>query len=164
MGARQPRTPPAGAGLTERTFFRHFADKREVLFAGGEELEALVVAAIEGAPDDATPLDAVALGLDAAATMLRERGDFAGQRQRIITANADLRERERAKLASLGTAMAVSLRARGVEDPAASIAAEVGIAVFRIGFERWTDGGCKGDLAALMRDSLDQLKAVTAGG
>jgi AcrR family transcriptional regulator len=151
------------AGLTERTFFRHFADKREVLFAGGDQLEELVVSAIDDAPGSLAPVDAVYAGLEAGAEMLQERGDFAAQRQRIIAANTELQERERAKLASLATAIADALRRRGVDEPAASLAAEVGIAVFRIGFQRWTDGGCKGDLAQLMRDSLDQLKAVTAG-
>ena len=85
------------------------------------------------------------------------------QRQSVIAANPELQERELIKLAGLATAMAAALRDRGVPEPAASLAAEAGIAVFRVAFERWTAEDCRPDLAMLMRDSLDQLRAVTAG-
>src|SRR5438067_9147437 len=72
------------AGLTARTFFRYFADKREVLFAGSEQLQAEMVTALEGAPASAPPMEAVALALDAAATMLGERRDYSRRRQAVI--------------------------------------------------------------------------------
>jgi AcrR family transcriptional regulator len=150
------------AGLTERTFFRHFTDKREVLFAGGSMLQELLVNAVAQAPDDAAPLDAVADALQAAAPHLQQRGDYPLQRQSVIAANPELQERELIKLAGLATAMAAALRDRGVPEPAASLAAEAGIAVFRVAFERWTIEECRPDLAELMRDSLAQLRAVTA--
>src|SRR5262245_7540340 len=87
------------AGLTERTFFRHFADKREVLFAGAGRLEELLVRTVAGAPDSAAPIDAVAAGLEAAGALLQGRRGSARQRQRVIAANAELRERELLKLA-----------------------------------------------------------------
>jgi AcrR family transcriptional regulator len=123
------------AGLSERTFFRHFADKREVLFSGASELQDVLVTAVAQAPP--APLDAMASALAAAGTMLQERRDFARRRQAVITANAALQERELIKLASLGTALAEALRRRGVPDPAASLAAETGIAVFKVAFEQW---------------------------
>jgi len=67
------------------------------------------------------------------------------------------------KLASLAAAMAEALRRRGVRDQAASLAAEAGIAVFRIAFERWISQTSQRDLPQLIRESLDELKAVTAG-
>jgi AcrR family transcriptional regulator len=151
------------AGLTERTFFRHFADKREVLFGGQATLHELFVSGVAGAPEDATPLDAVAIALAAAAGLLEARHDLARQRQAVIAANADLQERELLKLASLASALAGALRQRGVAEPAASLAAEAGIAVFRVAFERWIDEGESRSLAELMRASLDELKALTAG-
>ena len=151
------------AGLTERTFFRHFADKREVLFAGAEMLQELVVTAVAGAPDSAAPIDAAAAGVDAAGALLQERRAYSRQRQAVIAANAELRERELIKLAALASAIAEALRGRGVEDPAASLAAEATIAVFRIAFERWTSTTGGPDLPRLIRDSLDELRAVTAG-
>ncbi len=127
------------AGLTERTFFRHFADKREVLFWGAGALQELLVSAVAGAPDSAAPIDAVAAALEAAGALLQERREFARQRQAVIAANAELQERELIKLASLASALADALRRRGVDDPAASLTAEAGIAVFKIAFERWVD-------------------------
>ncbi len=151
------------AGLTERTFFRHFADKREVLFGGAAMLEELLVNSVAGAPDSAAPIDAVVAALEAAGALLQERRAFARRRQMVIAANAELRERELIKLASLASALADSLRGRGVSDPAATLTAEAGIAVFRVAFDRWLEEGNRKDLSRLIRESLDELKAVTSG-
>jgi AcrR family transcriptional regulator len=153
----------ARAGLTERTFFRHFADKREVLFWGAGTLQDFLVSTLASTPDSAAPIDAVAAALEAAGTVLQERREFARQRQAVIAANAELRERELIKLASLSAALAVTLRQRGVKDPAASLAAEAGIAVFRIAFERWAGETGPADLPQAIRESLDEFKAVAAG-
>jgi AcrR family transcriptional regulator len=150
------------AGLTERTFFRHFADKREVLFWGAGALQELFVSTVASAPDSAAPLDAVAAALDAAGALLQERREFARRRQAIITANAELQERELIKLARLSAAVADTLRQRGVSDPAASLTAEAGIAVFRISFEAWISDTSQRDLSQHIRESLDELRAVTA--
>ena len=152
------------AGLTERTFFRYFADKREVLFAGSSSLQELLVTTVAGVPDTAAPIEAVAAGLEAAAALLQQRRAFARQRAAIIAASAELQERELIKLASLASAIAEALHNRGVSDPAASLAAEAGIAVFRIAFERWIGKGNREDLAHLIRESLDELKAITTTG
>ncbi len=151
------------AGLTERTFFRYFADKREVLFAGAGALQEFLVRAVAQAPDSATPLDAIAGALEAAAPLFAERGDYPRRRQAVIAANAELHERELIKLAALAAALAGALRERGIPPPTASLAAEAGIAVFRIAFERWTTEDCQPDLVKLIRESLGELKAVTAG-
>jgi AcrR family transcriptional regulator len=151
------------AGLTERTFFRHFADKREVLFAGSAALQDLLVSTLASTPDSAAPIDAVAAAIEAAGALLQERREYARQRQAVIAANAELQERELIKLAALASALAGTLRRRGVADPAASLAAEAGIAVFRIAFERWISDLSRADLPQLIRESLDELKAVTAG-
>ncbi len=150
------------AGLTARTFFRYFADKREVLFAGSEVLQEEMVGALEGAPAAAPPIEAVALALDAAAALLGDRRGYARRRQAVIAANAELRERELIKLASLSAALAAGLRRRGVADPQASLAAEAGIAVFRVAFEGWVHARRNRDLAEVMRESLDQLTDLTA--
>ncbi|HEX4421593.1 MAG TPA: TetR family transcriptional regulator [Kofleriaceae bacterium] len=151
----------ARAGLSERTFFRHFADKREVLFAGS--MQELMVAAIADAPDGAAPIDAVAAAVDAAATLLQERREFARRRQSVIAANPGLQERELIKLSALAGAMAAALRQRGVSEPTASLSAEAGIAVFKVAFERWIDAANQRPFIDVARESLDQLKAVTAG-
>jgi AcrR family transcriptional regulator len=152
------------AGLTERTFFRHYADKREVLFAGADALREFLVGHVEAAPAALPPLEAIATALCAAGDdIFEEMGDFARQRQAIIAANAELQERELIKLASLASTLADALRRRGVRDPAASLAAEAGIAVFRIAFEDWTAGDRGRTLSACIRASLKELGHVAAG-
>jgi AcrR family transcriptional regulator len=151
------------AGLTERTFFRHFADKREVLFAGGRPLQDLIVSAVAGAPDSQAPIDAAAAGLEAAGEQffVDDHRDFSRQRQAVIASNPELQERELSKLAALSAAIADALRRRGVDDPRATLTSEVAIAVFRTAFERWIDDTNRDDFAQLVRESLDQLKALT---
>jgi len=153
----------ARAGVTERTFFRYFADKREVLFSGAGTLQELLVNAVVRAPDSVAPIDAVAAAFEAAGAMLQERREFSRQRQAVIVASTELRERELIKLASLAVAVANALRLRGVAGPAASLTAEAGVAVFRVAFERWVHEGNQRDLPQLIHESLDQLRAVTAG-
>jgi AcrR family transcriptional regulator len=150
------------AGLTARTFFRYFADKREVLFAGSADLQAHLVQAIEGVPADASPMQAVAAALDAAAAVLGPHRDRSRQRQSIIAAHAELRERELIKLAALSTALAGALRRRGVPEPDASLAAEAGIVVFRVGFQRWVGEPHETDLAQTLREALGRLKSISA--
>ncbi|HEY6524593.1 MAG TPA: TetR family transcriptional regulator [Solirubrobacteraceae bacterium] len=151
------------AGLTERTFFRHYADKREVLFAGAGALQEPMVTAVQDAPDATAPIDAVAEGLRAGAAVLEPRRPFSRQRQAVIAANTELQERELIKLARLGGALSDALRRRGVADPTASLTAEAGIAVFRIAFERWVDASEDRELSQLIQESLDELRAVAAG-
>ena len=150
------------AGLTERTFFRHFTDKREVLFWGARAFEALVVQAVLDAPARLPALDVVAAGLEAAAALLQERREFALQRQQVIVANTELRERELIKLATLGAAVAEALRQRGVGEPSASLSAEAGIAVFRVAFDRWIDEGQARELASVIRENLAALRTALA--
>jgi AcrR family transcriptional regulator len=151
------------AGLTERTFFRHFSDKREVLFAGSGDLQELMVSTLAGTPESAAPIDAVTAAIEAAAVLLGERRPHSQRRQAVITANQELQERELIKLSSLAAALADTLRKRGISDPAASLSAEAGIAVFKIAFERWVDDANSQDFPQLVRESFDELKAVTAG-
>src|SRR5579871_85169 len=131
----------ARAGLTERTFFRYFADKREVLFSGGKMLQDFVVERVARAPAATPPLDAVAGALAETTELFEPRRDFARQRQALIGAHPDLHERELIKLAALAAAVAEALRRRGVAAPAAGLAAEAGIAIFKSAFEAWLADG-----------------------
>jgi AcrR family transcriptional regulator len=150
------------AGLTERTFFRYFADKREVLFGGSETLQNALVRAMERAPASAGPIDQVGAGLAAAGEFFLDR-DYSRQRQIVIAAHAELRERELIKLASLSAAFADGLRRRGVSEPAATLSADAGVAVFKVAFERWIEEGNELSFADLVIDSIAELKAVAAG-
>ncbi|MGI3199986.1 TetR/AcrR family transcriptional regulator [Streptomyces sp. GLT-R25] len=152
------------AGLTERTFFRHYADKREVLFGGSQALEQAFVDTLADIPHVAAPIDAMATTLETVAAFFLERHEHSRRRQAVIVANAELRERELIKLASLSAALATTLRHRGVKDPAATLTAEAGITVFKVGFERWVADDGERPLADFLRESLDELKVVTGGG
>jgi AcrR family transcriptional regulator len=150
------------AGLTERTFFRHYADKREVLFRGAGELQDLLARTVASAPVGTAPIVAVTAALETAAAILQERREGARQRQTVIASHPELQERELIKLAALSAALAGALRKRGVKEPAASLTAEAGIAVFKVAFERWIGGTGERDFVQVIRDSLVELRAVTA--
>ncbi len=148
------------AGLTERTFFRHFADKREVLFRGSEELQRLIVGGVDDAPASATPIEAIANGLRAADAIFdAERRPHSLKRRSVIEANPELQERELIKLATLAAVLADALRRRGVEDSAARLTADAGIAVFRFAFERWQrDADQRFEDA--VQDGVERLRAL----
>lgn len=154
----------ARAGVTERTYFRHFTDKREVLFSGTVDLQAMLTGAVAGAPASATPLEATAAGLETiGGVFLGDRARARSRRrQAVIQANPELRERELIKMAAFAKALAETLRERGVRDPAAALTAEAGIAVFKIAFERWLDGPADRELPDFIRESLAALKALTS--
>jgi AcrR family transcriptional regulator len=154
------------AGLTERTFFRHYADKREVLFGGAAVLQDMLVTGVRDAPAGLPAMEAIIAALVAVADgLFEERRDFARQRQAVIASNAELQEREVVKLATLAVAVAGALRERGVSGPAASLAAEAGIGVvFKVGFERWVSqrAGGRRPLADCIRECAAELRLVTA--
>ncbi len=155
----------AHAGLTERTFFRYFADKREVLFGGAHELQEFLVAQVLGSPASLSPIEMIVTAYMAAGDDIFEaRRGFSRARQAIIAANIELQERELIKLATLNAALGDALRQRGVGDPAASLAAEAGGSAFKLGFERWVEDTEGTLMSTFIRESLDALKAVAAGG
>ncbi len=153
----------ARAGLTERTFFRHFADKREVLFSGADALHEELVSTVEGLADSLAPLDAAAAGVQAIAALLPGR-TTAQRRHAIIAANPELQERELIKMATLAAQLSDALRRRGVGEPSASLTAEIAIAVFRIAFERWVDRANRRDLPQLIDDLFVDVKMLSAEG
>jgi AcrR family transcriptional regulator len=149
-------------GLTERTFFRHFSDKREVLFYGQEQFLRAFTDGLDAAPPDASPLEAVASALQAAGSFFPEEyRSYSRMRQSVIDQNPALRERELHKLAGLATAVAEALRARGVGEPAATLAAQSGATVFGIAFAQWIREGERRSLPDIASDVLDELANLT---
>ncbi|WP_067570301.1 TetR/AcrR family transcriptional regulator [Nocardia acidivorans] len=151
------------AGLTKRSLFRHFADKRDILFAGAERLQDVVTESVAAAPPDSSPLAAVRAGLAAATELIAERGPSVVARQAILDANPELRERELMKMARLAAGIAEALRARGVADRTASLTADTGVAAFKVAFEYWVLD-TEQDLARAVEDTLAELKAIVAEG
>jgi AcrR family transcriptional regulator len=150
------------AGLTKRTFFRYFTDKREVLFWGSELLEQQMVAAVEAAPASASALGMIGAALDAAAVRFEEVREFAGLRHRIIASSRELQERELIKAASLAAAMARALRARGFDDTAASLASLTGTTVMHVAFEQWVDDPDRRSFKQIAGDALARLRELAA--
>ncbi len=153
----------ARAGLTTRTFFRHFADKREVLFAGDEELPALVARLATDAPAALGPLPAIAHGLEAiAATWFDGQFAYLRLRRAVIQADEGLRERELRKFSILADAIGRGFRARGVDELTAILAAQLAVTVFSVTIDRWLDQDGERPLSALVHDTLRALRAVAA--
>ena len=135
----------ATAGVTERTFFRHFPDKREVLFDGEAALSAILIKAVHDVPAALGPWAALFHAFQAAIPLLVENRPFSEPRRRIIASSPPLQERELAKTMSLAAKLASALHERGVSDRLASLAAQMGMAAFSQAFISWLDGG-PGDL------------------
>ncbi|MEV5953025.1 helix-turn-helix domain-containing protein [Streptomyces sp. NPDC051987] len=151
------------AGLTKTTFFRHFPDKCEVLFAGQEEHGRLLAEGAAAAAGTATPLEAVAAALDAlAASFTPEQRAFGPRLMRVIDSDSELRERAAFKRLTLATTLATALGERGVTEPTASLAAHLGAQAFSDAFARWITPANDRPLSDLARESLDALREATA--
>ncbi|MFE9537249.1 TetR/AcrR family transcriptional regulator [Streptomyces sp. NPDC006691] len=153
------------AGVTKSTFFRHFPDKRELLVAGQETLSRLLTEGIAEAPGRATPLEAVAAGLERASSAMGPvNRELAPRVQAAIAACTELQERDALKTVSLTAAMTAALVARGLPDPTAALASELGILAFKRGFAEWSDGDADGkdELAGYVLAALDELRAASA--
>lgn len=152
------------AGLTERTFFRHFPDKREVLFSAYEPIEDDLVAAVVAAPAELSGLDAVVAGVQqVAAHEFAEEGEAIRWRQSVIDSNAELRERELLKLAGIATSLAGALRTRGLSDSDARLLADAAISVFQVAVADWTAPGNERGLSELIDATLARYRALVAG-
>ncbi|MER7841328.1 helix-turn-helix domain-containing protein [Streptomyces sp. NPDC096040] len=128
------------AGLTKSTFFRHFADKREVLFRGQGDMAARFAEAIRGAPAGTTTVGCLAAALESVAdTFTEERRALARQRRAVIEAHSELKERELLKMARVRAAVAEALRDRGVDDSTVLLATELGLLALAASYVRWTE-------------------------
>ncbi|MCS7475877.1 TetR/AcrR family transcriptional regulator [Umezawaea endophytica] len=151
------------AGVTKSTFFRHFPDKRELLVAGQEALCLLLTEGIAEAPDDAGPLAAVGAGLERASTAMGPLSrELAPRLKAAVAASAELQERDALKSVSLAAAMTAALVARGVPDPTAALASEMGVLAFKRGYAEWSEGDAEDDLARYALAALDELRVASA--
>ncbi|GAA3434211.1 TetR/AcrR family transcriptional regulator [Kutzneria kofuensis] len=153
------------AGVTKSTFFRHFPDKRELLVAGQETLCRLLTEGIAEAPADASPLEAVAAGLERASTAMGPMSrEIAPRLKAAVAASAELQERDALKSVSLAAAMTAALVARGVPDPTAALASELGVLAFKRGYAEWSEGdrAPEDGFAAYLLKALDELRAASA--
>jgi AcrR family transcriptional regulator len=153
------------AGLTERTFFRYFADKREVLFAGSELLEQRFVEGAASAPQGSTPLEVVQAAVAASAEYFPdERRSYSRLRATIINGNPQLLERELRKMSTLASALSTALKERGIREPGATLAAQSAVTVFRVSFAEWIADGSERAFADIQREMFKHLGSLTAAG
>ncbi len=153
----------ARAGLTTRTFFRHFADKREALFARDDELPALVARLAADAPASLSPMMLIAYALETvAATRLEGQRAYLRARRTVIQADEGLRERELRKLSALSDAISRGFRNRGVDELTSILAAQLAVTVFSVTISRWLDQDGAHPLSDLVHDTLRALRSVTA--
>jgi AcrR family transcriptional regulator len=151
------------AGLTKTTFFRHFPDKREVLFAGQDVHAQLLTAAIAASPESATPLEAVGAALDAiTATFTEDRREFGARLRPVIDGHRELQERATFKRGKLAQAMADALGEHGVPELTAGLAAELGVRAFYQAFDEWTEPAGQDTFTALARRALARLHEASS--
>ncbi|GAA4167295.1 helix-turn-helix domain-containing protein [Gryllotalpicola koreensis] len=150
----------ARAGVTERTFFRQYSDKREVLFGDPAEYNAVFTDAVAGAPADASPLDAGAAALRAVGAWFAGRHPYARRRAAVVAANPALQEREQVKRLHLTEAIAAALLARGAAQPAAALTAELISVAFHQAFVRWVAADEESDLGDLAISVLGELRGL----
>jgi AcrR family transcriptional regulator len=150
------------AGLTKRTFFNHFADKREVLFAGAQDFEASIVKHLTEAASDLDPIDAAVAALAHGTLGLAQYRDYAHLRRDVIASSPELQERDVMKMASLASAMAETLRQRNVPARTAVLTAQAAVAVFNTAYGDWVDDG-SADFSVLMQRSLADFRRAIEG-
>lgn len=151
------------AGLHRRTFFHHFADKREVVFAGQDDSGELLSAQIRAQPDSVDPLHAATAGLRlAVGTRYEQHREGAIKLGRVIAASPELQERELAKRATLAGQVAAALRDRGTPDSTATVAAWTAVAIFFVARNRWNQPTNDRPLAELIDTTLEEFCTTTA--
>jgi AcrR family transcriptional regulator len=151
------------AGLTERTFFRHYADKREVLFGGATLFHDELERALAAVPPETPTLEAVQIAVEAISTLMQGRRALARERQKIVVAHADLQERDLIKRATLTATLAQALQRRGAAESAASLAADMGVGVFYVGFVQWLNDPADRELVEIVHEGFDQLRGLASG-
>jgi len=152
----------AAVGVTERTFFRYFADKREVLFTNQDDYQAQFLDALD-ASDATAPMTLVETALHGGAAFFAdERRPWSRARQRIVDFSAALMERESLKRTSLTDAIATALVTRGIAPVPAALAAQSGSAAFHLAFAAWIAEGETRSFTELLDDVLADLRALLA--
>ena len=150
------------AGLTERTYFRHFKDKREVLFSGSPVFVESVLRAVRSTPLTVSPLDTVVDAfISTSFVFFDPRRHLVVQRQSVINANPVLQERELIKMSSLTAALFDELRVRGVAESVSRLAAEVGVLILKVAFENWVNDTAEVTLSEHLSITARQLRSLS---
>ncbi len=153
----------ARAGLTTRTFFRHYTDKRDVLFSGEEELPDVVAQVFSQAAPDLSPIDVVMHGLQTViAPRLQDHHADLRTRRDIVRSDKGLQERDAYKLASLGHAATAGFTDRGLSPLYAATAASIAVGVYDIAVNLWLDGDGTPTLTDAVTTARDALELIVS--
>jgi AcrR family transcriptional regulator len=152
----------ARAGLTTRTFFRHFADKREVLFAYQAELPTVVARVLADTPASLGPMDAIMQGLQTVAAEIESQRTYLRTRHGIVETDDGLRERELRKQSVLSDAIRRELLKRGIDELTATLAAEIAVSVFGVAVTRWLDNDEQRSLSQVVNETFTALLTLAA--
>ena len=148
------------AGITRRSYFRYFPDKREVLFAGSEQLPPAIRDAVLAADETASPLPMTLNALADVGAHLIEHVAHSAERRAVIGASAELTERERTKLAAVTTAIHEALEQRHVEPGRAKLVAQIATVIFQTAFDHWIDAqGCR-DFSTCLHTTAESLRDI----
>ncbi len=153
----------ARAGVTPRTFFRHFPDKREVLFDSAATMSGILRETVAAAPSGLTPLELVRCAFTALAPLFEPNRPFVALRHSVIAQTPALRERELAKGALLTEALAAALAARGIAPRRAALAAQTSMAAFNHAFEAWAQAPGE-SFDAHIAQAFDELESLVSRG
>lgn len=146
------------AGLTRRTFFRYFADKRDVLFAGSDLLPGALADAVLRVDPALLPLDALVAAFRDVGGQLTDRiVPHAARRRAVINSSPELQERERTKFAAVIESLADALTQRGIGESSAELFAQVGVTIFQTAFARWTDQPDPAEFSSLIEEATAEL-------
>lgn len=148
------------AGVTQRTFFRHFPDKREVLFSGEDEFIGALQRAVINAPQNLGPLQALFHAFPSVEPFFVKNRSFTAPRQRIIAGHPALQERAQTKTRAVAAALESAFRQRGVSDRAAGLAAQVGMAAIGHAVGEWFESG-SADLGAYVEQAFKELRELS---
>jgi AcrR family transcriptional regulator len=151
------------AGMNRATFFRHFADKREVLFGGEDVLAGLFTGAIRAAAAEATLAECLRAALAATeAVMTTQLRAAASRRKSIVAANSELQERGLLKHARVAESINAALRERGTDELTARLGAELVMLAFHVAFERWMKANDDEPFAPFAEAAMSELRARAA--
>ncbi len=151
------------AGLTKRTFFNHFPDKREVVFAGAPALVASILDHLDRVDEDVDALDACVMALtQAGEAELSAYREVAHLRSALIASSSELQERDLIKRAAMTSAIAEALARRGLADRQATLTAQVAVTIFTTAYQDWTEQP-DADFETLMQHVLDDLRRSVNG-
>lgn len=152
------------AGVTERTFFRHFPDKREVLFDGEADLQEILGRALSQQPLQTTSLLEVLLhAFRATVPLLKRNRPVSEPRARVIARTPALQERSLAKVASLTSFLIDTLQTGGIAEGPATLAAHTGFAAMGLATRRWLKEPAL-DLDTLIVQAFEELYSFNRPG